>query len=72
MTILILGGADDEHAVHMLHFLRNRGHDSEMLDSREFPARLRISFNPRGTGMMVLPCGRSLSFDEIGAVYWRS
>ena len=46
MTILILGGADDEHALHVLQHLRDRGHDAELLDSRDFPTRLAVSYDP--------------------------
>ena len=47
MTVMILGGEDDEHAVHMLGHLRAGGHDVELLDARDFPARLRIAYDPK-------------------------
>ena len=73
MTILILGGEDDEHAVHMLRHLRGRRHDAELLDSRDFPERLRIRFDPReASGAIRLPGGRVLGFREVASVYWRS
>jgi len=72
MAILILGGADDDHAVHILGYLRARGADAELLDSREFPSALRVARDPvRGTGLLRLPGGRRLEFGEITAVYWR-
>src|SRR5688500_11034976 len=71
-TILILGGEDDDHAVAMLHYLHERNHDAELLDSRWFPARMTLTLSPGGIGAMRLPSGRSLQFDEIKSVYWRS
>jgi hypothetical protein len=72
MTVLILGGTDDEHAVYMLEHLRKRGADAELLDSRWFPAELRLSFDPAaGTWKVRLPGGRSLDSRQIRSVYWR-
>ena len=72
MTILILGGTDDEHPVHMHRYLLTRNHDAEFLDSREFPAQLTIQFDPvGGQGEIVLASGRRLPLDSILSVYWR-
>lgn len=72
MTILILGGFDDEHACHMHAHLSGRGFDVEMLDSRWFPSSLGITFDPAmRTGALRLPEGRLLRFDEVQSVYWR-
>ena len=73
MTILILGGADDEHAVHMLQHLRGRGRDAELLDSRDFPSRLSVAYDPgRRAGTLRLPGGRQLDLAQVRSVYWRS
>jgi hypothetical protein len=72
MTILILGGSDDAHGVHVHTRLCERGADVEFLDSRWFPAQLAISFNPEGSGSIRLPSGRRLTFDQIHSVYWRN
>ena len=73
MTILILGGDDDEHAMHMLDYLHQGGHDAELFDSRHFPARMQLAFDPRrGTGTIRLRGGRSLDIRRIRSVYWRS
>src|SRR5262245_22392480 len=72
MAVLILGGLDDSHACHMFEYLRNQGHDVEILDSRWFPAAAQISFDPgSGTGTVRLPAGRLLCWEEITSVYWR-
>jgi hypothetical protein len=72
MTVLILGGMDDEHACHMLEHLRSRRVDTELLDSRWFPADLRLTYDPSAKGgTIVLPAGRTLAFADISAVYWR-
>lgn len=73
MAVLILGGADDEHAVHVRDHLRGRGVETEVLDSRAFPASLSVSYDPGSDrGTLALPSGRRLSFEDVGAVYWRS
>jgi hypothetical protein len=73
MTILILGSVDDEHATHMVGHLRTRNQDAELLDSRDFPSRLGLSFDPRRrTGALRLPSGRSVELAQVKSVYWRS
>jgi hypothetical protein len=73
MAILILGGDDDEHAAHMLAYLRNLGADAELLDSRDFPKLLRLTFNPAtGRGTLKWNHGRKIDWDQVEAVYWRS
>jgi len=73
MAILILGGADDEHAVHVLQQVRSRGHDAELLDSRDFPTRLALSYDPcQLAGTLRFPDGRQLNLEEVSSVYWRS
>ncbi len=72
MTILILSDSDDDHARHMLRHLESRGADCAILDSLEFPARTRISFDPTGeTGTIVLPEREPIPLNEIRSVYWR-
>jgi hypothetical protein len=73
MTVLILGADDDEHAVHMLDHLRRRGVDAVLLDSRSYPCRLAVSFDPQtGDGALVFPGGRAIAFDQVESVYWRA
>jgi hypothetical protein len=73
MAILILGGADDEHAVHVLQFLQRIGRDAVLLDSREFPQSLRVSWSPNSaSGRLTFDNGRTIELDEITAVYWRN
>jgi hypothetical protein len=72
MAVLILGGLDDSHACHMLEYLRTRGHDVEILDSRWFPAAAQLAFDPMsGEGTIRLPAGRILRWSEVESVYWR-
>lgn len=72
MTILILGGADDDHGVHMHHHVSTLGCDTEFLDSRDFPSRLQISYDPQANrGEIVLNSGRSIPIESIQSVYWR-
>lgn len=72
MVVLVLGGDDDEHAVHVLETLRARGARAEMLDSRRFPGEIRIAWRPVGAGgRLTLPGGGPIDFGEIRSVYWR-
>jgi glutathione synthase/RimK-type ligase-like ATP-grasp enzyme len=57
----------------MLDCLRKRGADAELLDSRWFPGRCALTFDPlRGAGNLRLPAGRTLGLETVRAVYWRS
>src|SRR5262249_47504158 len=70
-TVLLRGGTDDDHAVYMVEFLRRRGADAELLDSRWSPAELRLAFDPAVGGWTVgLPGGRVLDGRQIQSVYW--
>ncbi len=72
MTILILGGGDDDHAIYMQSYLRERGHDAERIDSRDFPGRLGISHDPiADTWTLSLPGGRVLPHGSVKSIYWR-
>src|SRR5262249_26100371 len=72
MTILILGGDDDDHAVFRRDFLLQRGVDAELLDSRWFPQSLRLGFDPTANAWSIaMPGGRRLDGRAIHAVYWR-
>src|SRR5688572_9574383 len=72
-AILILGNEHDERAHHTLAHLRGRGCDVEMIDSRWFPSRMTIAFDPRSCeGHLGLPGGRNLPWSQVRAVYWRS
>jgi hypothetical protein len=72
MTVLILGGGDDEHACFMLEHLRKKGADAELLDSRDFPAQLGLSFDPCADRWSIrLPGGRRLGPGSVRSVYWR-
>ncbi|QDT54116.1 Ribosomal protein S6--L-glutamate ligase [Caulifigura coniformis] len=73
MPILILGGEDDEHAMHVLQFLARIGRPAFLLDSRRFPQNLRISWSPdTGSGFITIEDGRTIPLEEISAVYWRN
>lgn len=72
MTILILGGHDDDHARHLLDHLLKDGHDAELLDSRWFPTEMELSHDPVADHWtVVLPHGRTLLPGQVRAVYWR-
>jgi hypothetical protein len=71
-TVLILGDSDDEHACFMLGYLRARGENVELLDSRCFPAEMTLSHDPaRDAWTVRLPAGRVLAPGQVKSVYWR-
>src|SRR5688572_24541573 len=56
----------------MLAHLRDAGHDGEMLDSRWFPSRLRLSYDPAANEWTIqLPSGRALPPGSVRSAYWR-
>ena len=72
-TIVILGGAEDEHVAAMHEHLRGRGADVELVDSRSFPTELSLSLTPSpGEGAIGLPAGRVLPVAQIKSLYWRN
>lgn len=72
MTVLILGGHDDDHASFMLSHLDELGHDVELVDSRWYPSDLLLALDPSsGDWIIQLPTGRRLGPGEIHSVYWR-
>jgi len=72
MTVLILGGLDDSHAVHVRDELAKRHFDVELFDSRWFPTQMQVGYDPVvGTGTIALPSGRRLEWRQIRSVYWR-
>ena len=72
MTVLVLGGTDDAHAVHMVDYLKSKQVDAEMLDSRWFPTVMQIAWDPtRPDGTIRLPTGRLVLFSQVRSVYWR-
>jgi glutathione synthase/RimK-type ligase-like ATP-grasp enzyme len=73
MTTLVFGGADDEHALHVLEAICARGRDAELLDSRWFPTQMSIEASlPGEGGGFRLPHGRRIPFAAVRSVYWRS
>ena len=73
MVTLILGSADDEHAMHVGQRLHERGREVALLDSRGFPESLRLTYDPaRNNGRIRYDDGSVLNLDEIASVYWRS
>jgi hypothetical protein len=73
MTVLILGDPQEDHVRHVRLELGRRGVDARCLDARDFPSRLRISFDPeRGRGHIAFCEQGSLDLEDVSAVYWRS
>ena len=73
MNILILGNAEDVHARHLKTALNNAGATVHYFDTRLFPTKLQLSWQP-GTqiGRLTLPDGHCLNLLDIKAVFWRN
>jgi hypothetical protein len=71
-VVLVLGGEDDAHAMHVLRHLQAVGVDAVLLDSRWFPTTTTLSVDPCGAGAMGLPGGREVPFAAVRSVYWRA
>ncbi len=73
MQILVLGEDQDVHALHIHDVLVSRGIKVHYFNSRTFPTRSRISWNPcTQGGWLCLETGEKLQIGEIQSVYWRS
>lgn len=73
MTVLILGDPQEDHVRRVREALERRRVDAHCLDARDFPSRLRVSFDPeRQRGRIVFPDGTIVELAEVSAVYWRT
>lgn len=73
MNILIIGSAEDVHALHLKNVLTEMGVTVDYLNTRLFPSQLRISFQVETqAGWLLLPDGRELAFQDIKSVFWRT
>ncbi len=73
MTILILGSAEEPHAAYLKKALSEKGIENDYLDTRQFPTKLKISWQPvTGSGSLLLPSGKKLAFSEIKRIFWRT
>lgn len=73
MNILVMGEQEDPHAQKILKVLLQRGVKALLMSTGEFPQRLQISWHPNLVeGALCFPCGKSIKFGDIHAVYWRS
>jgi len=76
MTILILGAPEDAHAAHIQQKVQARGQQAIFLDTRQFPAQLKINLTTgpglNGIGKLVTEDGQDIPLESVEAVYWRS
>ncbi|AZZ99948.1 hypothetical protein [Pseudoalteromonas sp. R3] len=72
MAFIVLGQQQDEHAQYMLEKLKMRGLDAYLLSTHDFPRKVQFSYEPNEElGSLTLACGKTLTLDEIQAVFWR-
>ncbi len=72
--ILILGGPDEAHASFILNKLKQQGEAACYVDTRTFPSKSRITFDPNtptGGSFQENDKTRATPLSEIRSVYWR-
>ncbi|NEQ73327.1 MAG: hypothetical protein F6K23_09735 [Okeania sp. SIO2C9] len=73
MNILILGSEEDIHAAHLKKSLMEKGITVDYLDTRLFPTKLKISWQPIShTGCLIFPDGRKWNLADINKIFWRT
>lgn len=73
MNILILGSDEDIHAAHLKKSLTEKGINVDYLDTRLFPTKLKISWQPvTRTGCLIFPDGRKLNLADVNKIFWRT
>ncbi|MGB3510888.1 MAG: hypothetical protein WBA93_16985 [Microcoleaceae cyanobacterium] len=73
MNILILGSDEDIHAAHLKKTLTEKGITVDYLDTRLFPTKLKISWQPlTHTGYVKFPDGRKWNLTDIHKIFWRT
>ncbi len=71
--ILIIGSAEEYHAMYMHEYLKNKGEKVKYLDSRAIPGCFISSWYTDKAKMegYFLIDGEKISFDSIKSIYWR-
>ena len=73
MNILILGSEEDIHAAHLKKSLIEKGITVDYLDTRLFPSKLKISWQPvTHTGYLRFSDGRKWNLTDINKIFWRT
>ncbi|MEB3342662.1 hypothetical protein [Okeania sp.] len=73
MKILILSSSEDIHAAHLKQSLIEKGITVEYLDTRLFPTKLKISWQPIiQTGCLTFPDGKKWDLADINKIFWRT
>lgn len=73
MAYIVIGQSYDEHALKILNKLKARNVDAYLLQTHDFPKKVKFSFSPNdGNGSLTLSCGTLINVNDIKAVFWRS
>lgn len=71
--ILILGDAQDEHALHLYQSLRKKRIKVNYLDTYLFPTKLHLSFKINANqGSICFPNEQRINWEEIQSIFWRN
>lgn len=74
MVILIIGAAEEAHSAFIAEKIERRGHRAVYLDTRQFPAAMRLSLTPEEDNPGFLKADANsdpVPLSEISTVYWR-
>jgi glutathione synthase/RimK-type ligase-like ATP-grasp enzyme len=73
MQHIVLGHHQDQHAMHMMEELKQKGFEAHLFESHDFPRTVQLSFSPsNGEGNLMLNDGTKINFNQIKSVYWRN
>lgn len=73
MAYIVIGQSHDEHALKILNKLKARNVDAYLLQTHDFPRKVKFSFSPNNDeGSLTLSCGTFIKLSDIKAVFWRS
>lgn len=73
MNVLILGHPADTQVAHLRNVLLQAGVVVDVVDTRLFPASIKLSWQPHDQqGALELPGNRYLDFEDIHSVFWRT
>lgn len=73
MAYIVIGQSHDEHAQKILNKLKARNVDAYLLQTHDFPKKVKFSFSPNdGNGSLTLSCGTLINLSDIKVVFWRN
>ena len=73
--IVVISTPSDDHAAHVLADLQRLGRPAALVDTAQFPQRLRLAMHyngvPRGVFRLITNAGAELPLEDCSVVWWR-